>query len=87
VIYQNNDFGKGGRDTMVKNCWKARHENHLRHLHRATAARLFCRRDQVPSRPMPDALFVYVTEEESARVLRELRKQGYEQPDDWRDTC
>jgi branched-chain amino acid transport system substrate-binding protein len=27
-----------------------------------------------------DALFVYVTEEESARVLRELRKQGWSKP-------
>jgi branched-chain amino acid transport system substrate-binding protein len=27
-----------------------------------------------------EALFVYVTEEESARVLRELRKQGYNKP-------
>ena len=27
-----------------------------------------------------DALFVYTNEEESARALRELRKQGYDKP-------
>jgi branched-chain amino acid transport system substrate-binding protein len=79
VIYQNNDFGKGGRDAIVKNL-------------EGTATKILVEISTDPQQvdfsaavlkakqSNADALFVYVTEEESARVLRELRKQGYNKP-------
>jgi branched-chain amino acid transport system substrate-binding protein len=79
VIYQNNDFGKGGRDAIVKNL-------------EGTATKILVDISTEPQQvdfsaavlkakqSNADALFVYVTEEESARVLRELRKQGYNKP-------
>lgn len=79
VIYQNNDFGKGGRDTITK-------------LLDGTSTKIVADISTEPQQidfsaavlrakqSNPDALFVYVTEEESARVLRELRKQGWTKP-------
>ena len=79
VIYQNNDFGKGGRDAIFKNL-------------EGTATKIVTDISTDPQQvdfsaavlkakqSNADALFVYVTEEESARVLRELRKQGYNKP-------
>ncbi|HMG24053.1 MAG TPA: ABC transporter substrate-binding protein [Kofleriaceae bacterium] len=79
VIFVNNDFGKGGRDAFVK---------------AAAAAELTVAADisteaglidfSAPvlkaKRSNADALFVYTNEEESARCLRELRKQGFTRP-------
>lgn len=75
LLWVNNDFGKGGRDGFLK----------------AVAARgikvvadLSTEQNQVDFSPdilkvknaKPDALFVYLNEEESARALKEARKQG-----------
>jgi branched-chain amino acid transport system substrate-binding protein len=79
VIFVNNDFGKGGRDAFVK---------------AAAAAELTVAADISTeaglidfSAPVlkaknskADAVFVYTNEEESARCLRELRKQGVTKP-------
>jgi branched-chain amino acid transport system substrate-binding protein len=79
VIYQNNDFGKGGRDAIFKNL-------------EGTGTKIVVDISTEPQQldfsssvikakqSNADALFVYVTEEESARVLRELRKQGWTKP-------
>ncbi len=79
VIYQNNDFGKGGRDAIFKNL-------------EGTSTRIVADISTDPQQvdfsaavikarqSNADALFVYVTEEESARILRELRKQGWTKP-------
>jgi branched-chain amino acid transport system substrate-binding protein len=79
LIWVNNDFGKGGRDVMIK----------------ALEAQGIKVAADVPTDPgqvdfsgavlkvkqsNADALFVYTNEEESARALRELRKQGYDKP-------
>lgn len=79
VLYTNNDYGKGGHDAMLK----------------ALAALDIAVAVDVPSDPLQvdfsaavlkikqsdaDALFLYTLEEESARALRELRKQGYAKP-------
>ena len=48
---------------------------------RSTSRRRCCKAKQSNA----DALFVYTNEEESARALRELRKQGYDQADRRRD--
>ena len=79
MVWVNNDFGKGGRDTIAKEL-------------EAEASRSpptsppipgqldFSARCCRPSSANADALFVYTNEEESARALRELRKQGYDKP-------
>ena len=79
MIWVNNDFGKGGRDAITK----ALEAEGLK-----VAADLSTDPGQVDySGPVlkakqanADALFVYLNEEESARALRELRKQGYDKP-------
>ncbi len=79
VIYQNNDFGKGGRDTLVKL---------LANSPTKIISEVATDQGQVDfsaavlksKQAGADALFVYLTEEESARALRELRKQGYDKP-------
>jgi branched-chain amino acid transport system substrate-binding protein len=79
VIYVNNDFGKGGRDAITKA---------LEAVGVKVVADISTDSGQVDfSAPVlkakqanADALFVYTNEEESARALRELRKQGYNKP-------
>ena len=79
VMYVNNDFGKGGRDAINKA---------LADLGVKVVADISTDSGQIDfSAPVlkakqanADALFVYVNEEESARALRELRKQGYDKP-------
>jgi len=79
IIYVNNDFGKGGRDVMVK----ALDAQGIK-----VAADISTDPGQVDfsgavlkaKQSNADALFVYTNEEESARALRELRKQGYDKP-------
>lgn len=79
MIWVNNDFGKGGRDVMMKSLDAAGIK---------VVADISTDQGQVDfSGPVlrakqanADALFLYVNEEESARALRELRKQGYDKP-------
>ena len=79
VVYVNNDFGKGGRDVIVPE---------LKKLGIEVVADISTDQGQLDfSGPVlkakqsnADALFVYLNEEESARILRELRKQGYDKP-------
>ncbi len=79
VIYVNNDFGKGGRDAITKA---------LDGVGVKVAADISTDSGQVDfSAPVlkakqsnADAIFVYTNEEESARALRELRKQGVAKP-------
>jgi branched-chain amino acid transport system substrate-binding protein len=79
VIYQNNDFGKGGRDNIVKN---------LTGTDTKIVAEVATEPGQVDfssaviraKQANAEAIFVYLTEEESARILRELRKQGWSKP-------
>ena len=79
VIFVNNDFGKGGRDAFMKSA----ETNGIK-----IAADISTEPGQVDwSAPVlkakqsnADAVFVYTNEEESARALRELRKQGWSKP-------
>ena len=79
VIYQNNDFGKGGRDQLAKL---------LAGSPTKIVSEVATDQGQVDfsaavlkaKQANADALFVYLTEEESARAIRELRKQGYDKP-------
>jgi branched-chain amino acid transport system substrate-binding protein len=79
LVYVNNDFGKAGRDVMLK----ALDANGTK-----VVADISTDQGQVDfssvvlkaKQSSADALFVYLNEEESARILKELRKQGYDKP-------
>jgi branched-chain amino acid transport system substrate-binding protein len=79
LMWINNDFGKGGRNSIAKAL-----ESHGLKI----AADISTDPGQVDfsgavlkaKQSNADALFVYLNEEESARALRELRKQGYDKP-------
>ena len=79
VVFVNNDFGKGGRDAAIKD---------LTARGVKVAADISTDPGQVDmssavlraKQSNADALFAYLNEEESARLLKELRKQGYDKP-------
>jgi branched-chain amino acid transport system substrate-binding protein len=79
VLWVNNDFGKGGRDTFIK-------EMAARNI--KVAADIPTESGQVDfsadvvklKAANADAIFVYVNEEESARFLREAKRQGIKAP-------
>jgi branched-chain amino acid transport system substrate-binding protein len=79
MIWVNNDFGKGGRDVFMKT---------IEPMGIKVLADISTDPGQVDfsgavlraRQANADALFVYCNEEESARALRELRKQGYDKP-------
>ena len=79
LIYVNNDYGKGGRESLMKA---------LEPLGVKVTADVSTDQGQIDfSAPVlkakqsnADAIFVYTNEEESARALKELRKQGVTKP-------
>ena len=79
IIYVNNDFGKGGRDMVMKDLQAAGIK---------VVADISTEAGQIDfssavikvKQSNADALFVYTNEEESARLLKELKKQGYNKP-------
>ncbi len=79
VIYQNNDFGKGGRDVMVK-LLNGSPTKVVGEIATDPGQIDFSSAVLRAKQTNADALFVYLTEEESARALRELRKQGWNKP-------
>ena len=79
VIFVNNDFGKGGRDAMVKELG-ARNIKVAADISTESNQADFSAAVLKAKQTNADALFAYLNEEESARLLRELRKQGYDKP-------
>jgi branched-chain amino acid transport system substrate-binding protein len=79
VLWVNNDFGKGGRDTFVK-------EMAARDIKVAAdipteSGQVDFSADVVKLKAAgADAIFVYTNEEESARFLREAKRQGVKAP-------
>ncbi|MEY4346209.1 MAG: hypothetical protein RL032_2041 [Pseudomonadota bacterium] len=79
IIFVNNDFGKGGLDMMKKA---------LANSTTKIVAEISTDSGQVDfsaavlkaKQSGADGVFVYTNEEESARALRELRKQGWNKP-------
>ncbi len=79
IIYVNNDFGKGGLDSMKKA---------LANSQTKIVAEISTEPSQVDfsaavlraKQSNADGVFAYSNEEESARLLRELRKQGWSKP-------
>src|SRR3954462_7953804 len=79
LIYVNNDYGKGGRESLMKA---------LEPLGVKVTSDVSTDQNQVDfsaavlkaKQSNADVVFVYLNEEESARALRELRKQGVSKP-------
>jgi branched-chain amino acid transport system substrate-binding protein len=79
IVWINNDFGKGGREAIGKE---------LDALGIAIVNDISAEQQQADFAPEAltvlgseaEALFVYMNEEESARLLVELRKQGFDKP-------
>ncbi len=79
IVYTNNDYGKGGRDVFVKAV-----EPHglkvVADISTDPGQLDFSGAVLKVKQANADALFIYTNEEEAARALRELRKQGYDKP-------
>jgi branched-chain amino acid transport system substrate-binding protein len=79
IIWVNNDFGKGGLDVMRK-ALDAQGIKVAAEISTDPGQLDFSGAVLKAKQANADALFVYSNEEESARALRELRKQGYDKP-------
>jgi branched-chain amino acid transport system substrate-binding protein len=79
VVWVNNDFGKGGRDNFKKEM-EARGIKIVADLSTESGQTDFAADVVKAKAANAQAIFVYVNEEESARFLREARKQGVTVP-------
>jgi len=79
VIYVNNDFGKGGRDTITR-LLDGSPTKIVADISTDAGQVDFSAAVLKAKQTNADAVFIYVNEEESARLLRELRKQGWNKP-------
>jgi len=79
VMWVNNEFGKGGRDAIAK-ALEAEGIKVTVDISTDPGQLDFSGAVLKAKQANADALFVYTNEEESARALRELRKQGYDKP-------
>jgi len=79
LVWVNNDFGKGGRDAITREFGR---------LGIKVAADISTEAGQVDfaadvskvKAAAPDAVFIYLNEEESARILKELKRQSVTTP-------
>jgi len=79
ILWVNNDFGKGGRDTFMKEM-ASRNIKVVGDISTESGQTDFSA-DVVKLKAIEtDAIFVYTNEEESARFLREAKKQGIDKP-------
>jgi branched-chain amino acid transport system substrate-binding protein len=79
VMFTNNDFGKGGRDEMTK-ALAARNIKIVADISTDPGQIDFSGAVLRAKQSNADAVFAYMTEEESGRALREFRKQGFDKP-------
>jgi branched-chain amino acid transport system substrate-binding protein len=79
LVWVNNDFGKGGRDNFTKEM-AARHIKIAADISTESGQTDFAADVVKAKGAKADAIFVYTNEEESARFLREVRKQGVTLP-------
>ncbi len=79
IAFTNNDFGKGGRDEMVK-ALAAQDIKVAADISTDPGQLDFSGVTLKIKQSGADALFAYLTEEEGARLLRELKKQGFDKP-------
>lgn len=79
IVWVNNDFGKGGHDTFVKEM-AARGIKVVADVSTESGQVDFSADVVKVLGANADAVFVYLNEEESARFLREAKKQGIKAP-------
>jgi len=79
VLWVNNDFGKGGRDAFIKEM-KARNIEVVADISTESGQADFSSDVVKVKAANADAIFVYTNEEESARFLKEAKKQGVTTP-------
>jgi branched-chain amino acid transport system substrate-binding protein len=79
VVYVNNDFGKGGHDAILKEFAARGVKVVLDDSTEAGQADFAADALKVKS-SNPDVVFIYLNEEESARILKELRKADVKAP-------
>jgi len=79
IVWVNNDFGKGGRDAMIK-ALDPQGIKVVADVSTDPGQVDFSAAVLKVKQSNADAVFVYTNEEESARALRELKKQGYDKP-------
>ena len=79
VVWVNNDFGKGGHDTFLKEM-AARNIKVVADNSTESGQADFSADVVKIKAANADAIFVYLNEEESARFLREAKKQGITAP-------
>jgi branched-chain amino acid transport system substrate-binding protein len=79
VVWVNNDFGKGGRDTFIKEM-AGRNIKVAADVSTESGQADFSADVIKVAAVNADAIFVYLNEEESARFLREAKKQGIKAP-------
>jgi branched-chain amino acid transport system substrate-binding protein len=79
LVWVNNDFGKGGRDNFSKEM-AARGIKIAADISTESGQTDFAADVVKAKGAKADAIFVYTNEEESARFLREVRKQGVTLP-------
>jgi len=79
VVWVNNDFGKGGRDSFIKEM-KSRNIQVTADISTESGQTDFSADVVKAKGANADAIFVYTNEEESARFLKEAKKQGVKTP-------
>ena len=79
VLYVNNDFGKGGHDSILKE-FAARGVNVVLDDSTEAGQADFAADALKVKSANPDVVFIYLNEEESARALKELRKADIKAP-------
>ncbi|MGH7878382.1 MAG: ABC transporter substrate-binding protein, partial [Candidatus Binataceae bacterium] len=79
ILWVNNDFGKGGRDTFIKQK-QAANIKVVADISSESGQTDFSADVVKLKAANADAIFVYLNEEESARFLKEAKKQGVKGP-------
>jgi branched-chain amino acid transport system substrate-binding protein len=79
IVWVNNDFGKGGRDVISKEFAKYNIKVAADISTEAGQADFAADVSKIKA-AAPDVVFVYVNEEESARMLKELKRQAISVP-------
>jgi branched-chain amino acid transport system substrate-binding protein len=79
VVWVNNDFGRGGRDVIVKEFGRLGIQVVADQSTEAGQSDFAADVSKIKA-ASPDAVFIYLNEEESARILKEIKRQGVTAP-------
>ncbi len=79
IVWVNNDFGRGGRDVITKEFERLGIKVVADQSTEAGQTDFAADVSKIKS-AAPDAVFIYLNEEESARILKEIKRQGVTAP-------